>query len=204
MHTDLFASNFLVYGDFNITGILDWDDLLVCRFPLQVAVRYPAIIGVRDEYSDDELLLKDRLTFVEHLTSSLRSAGFSDDITAQLLRIVADQELQVFQSAIRGKSLLIGWLSTWFVVLNGSTQLLAPLIDFSRVTRRWRIYLKFSPYGPGYWTWREGRLEYSRKICQLLSSYGAPDPFTWANYTKLCEGQCRVRKSIRRMPTASG
>lgn len=56
-----------------------------------------------DEDSDDEMLLKDRLTFVDHLTTSLRSSGFPDDITAQLLRIVADQELQVFQSAIQSK-----------------------------------------------------------------------------------------------------
>ncbi|KAF8060724.1 kinase-like domain-containing protein [Lyophyllum atratum] len=122
MHTDLNPNNIVIDGEFNIIGILDWD-ICVFRSPLQVAVRYPSMIALGDDPSPDDLFLKDsgvlflrdRLSFIEHFSYSLHSSGIPDNIAAQLLAILADEEQQAFQSSIRSKGLYAQWVGKYLV-----------------------------------------------------------------------------------------
>ncbi|PPQ93382.1 hypothetical protein CVT25_007091 [Psilocybe cyanescens] len=102
MHTDLNPRNIVVDGNFNITGILDWDEC-------------PAMIAVSDDPSHDELFLEDRLSFIKHFSSALHSSGLPDDIAAQLPPIVENEEQQVFQSAIGSKSFYAYWVGKYLV-----------------------------------------------------------------------------------------
>ncbi|KAF8526960.1 hypothetical protein BU17DRAFT_82459 [Hysterangium stoloniferum] len=114
MHTDLGRLNILVDDNFNITGILDWDDW-ACRLPLQCAVICPAMIAADNNPPHDELFRKDRLVFTDHFASVIRSSGLPDDIMVRLLSILADDELQVFQSSIQNKGVYAHWVTKYAV-----------------------------------------------------------------------------------------
>ena len=73
------------------------------------------MIAVGDDSSPDDLFLKDRLSFIKHFASSLHSSGLPNDITARLLLIVADEEQQVFQSAIQSKGFYAYWVEKYLV-----------------------------------------------------------------------------------------
>jgi hypothetical protein len=73
------------------------------------------MIAVGDDPSHDELFLKDGLSFTEHFASALRSSGLPNDIAAQLLSILLDEELQAFQSAIQSKCFYAYWVAKYLV-----------------------------------------------------------------------------------------
>jgi len=114
MHTDLGRLNILVDDNFNITGILDWDDW-ACRLPLQCATMCPAIIAADNDPPRDELFRKDRLAFTEHFASAIHSSGLPDDITIHLPSIMTDDELQVFHSSIGSKGAYAHWATKYAV-----------------------------------------------------------------------------------------
>lgn len=63
----------------------------------------------------DELFRKDRLTFTEHFASAIHSSGLPDDIMVYLTSIMADDELQVFQSSIGSKGAYAHWATKYAV-----------------------------------------------------------------------------------------
>jgi len=73
------------------------------------------MIALGDDPSPDDLFLKDRLSFIEHFASSLSSSGLPEDIAAQLLHIVADEEQQAFQSTIGSKGFYAYWVGKYSV-----------------------------------------------------------------------------------------
>lgn len=72
-------------------------------------------LGDSDDPPPDDLFLKDRLSFIKHFASSLHSSSLPNDIAAQLLSIVADEERQVFQSAINSKGSYVYWVRKYLV-----------------------------------------------------------------------------------------
>ncbi|KAG1733016.1 kinase-like domain-containing protein [Suillus paluster] len=114
MHTDLNQMNVLVDDDFNITGILDWDEW-ACRLPLQCAVMCPAMIAVGNDPLHDEIFREDRLVFTEHFTSAIHPSGLSDDIKARLPSLMIDDELQTFQLSIGSKGVYAHWVTKYAV-----------------------------------------------------------------------------------------
>ncbi|TFK32240.1 hypothetical protein BDQ12DRAFT_716531 [Crucibulum laeve] len=114
MHTDLSQMNILVDNNFNIKGILDWDDW-ACRLPLQCAVMCPAMISAGNNLPHDTLLHKDRLAFIDHFSSAISSSDLHDDIVVHLLSIMANDELQVFQSSIKSKGVYAYWVTKYSI-----------------------------------------------------------------------------------------
>ncbi|KAF8962997.1 kinase-like domain-containing protein [Flammula alnicola] len=113
MHTDLNRMNILVDDNFNINGILDWDDW-ACRLPLQYAVMCPAMIAADNDPLHDAFH-KDRLAFIDHFASAISSSGLPDDIAVHLPSIMADDELQIFQSSIGSKGVYAYWVTKYSV-----------------------------------------------------------------------------------------
>jgi hypothetical protein len=62
------------------------------------------MIAAGSDPPHDELFREDRLAFTEHFASAIRSSGLPDDIMVHLPSIMADDELQVFQSSIGSKA----------------------------------------------------------------------------------------------------
>ena len=100
VHADLSKLNIVVDDNFIINGILDWDGW-ACRLPLQCALRCPEMITA-DNDPLPEAFREDRLVFIHHFTSTIRSSSIpnSDDIAIQLPSMMADDELQLFHLSI--------------------------------------------------------------------------------------------------------
>lgn len=56
---------------------------------------------------------EDRLVFIEHFTSTIRSSSFpnSDDIAIQLPSMLTDDELQLFHLSIQSKGAYARWVT---------------------------------------------------------------------------------------------
>jgi hypothetical protein len=130
MHTDLGQKNILVDNDINITGyeilillvnipqlsvyrILDWDDL-ACRLPLQCAMTCPALIVVGNDPLHDALFSEDRMSFIDHFASAIRSSSLLDHIAVHLPSMEND-ELQIFQSSIGSKGIYAYWVKKYCI-----------------------------------------------------------------------------------------
>ena len=75
----------------------------------------PAMIAAGNDPPHDELFRKDRLAFTEHFASAIRSSDLPDDIIVHLPSIMADDELQVFQSSIGSKGVYAYWATKYAV-----------------------------------------------------------------------------------------
>ena len=60
-----------------------------------------------------EAFREDRLVFIDHFTSAIRSSDLpnSDDIAIQLPSMMADDELQLFHLSIRSKGIYARWVT---------------------------------------------------------------------------------------------
>jgi len=113
VHTDLSKMNIIVDDNFNINGILDWDDW-ACRLPLQCAVMCPEMITADNDPLHDAFR-KDRLVFIDHFTSTISSSGLRDDIAIRLPFIMADDELQLFHLSVRSKGAYARWVTKYSI-----------------------------------------------------------------------------------------
>jgi hypothetical protein len=105
------------------------------------------MIALGDDPSPDDLFLKDRLSFIELFASSLHSSGLPNDIAAQLLPIVADEEQQAFQAAIGSKIFYAYWVGKYLVHRAEWFNVAAGALDrFVQLTQRWLAQLKLCLY----------------------------------------------------------
>lgn len=75
----------------------------------------PAMIAVGNDPLHDEMFRKDRLLFTELFASAIRSCGLPDDIIVHLPSIMANEELQIFQSSIGSKGVYAHWVTKYAV-----------------------------------------------------------------------------------------
>ena len=73
------------------------------------------MIAAVNDPPHDELFRKDRVAFTRHFASAIHSSCVSDDILVHLSSIMADDELQVFQSSIKSKGAYAHWVTKYAV-----------------------------------------------------------------------------------------
>ncbi|GLB40888.1 hypothetical protein LshimejAT787_0901030 [Lyophyllum shimeji] len=112
MHTDLNQVNFLVDDDFNIKGILNWNDWAY-RLPLQCAMMCPAMMAAGNDSPQEVQFRNDRPGFVDHFSSAISSTGLRGDMAVHLPSILADDELQFLYSSATSDGAYAGWVTKY-------------------------------------------------------------------------------------------
>lgn len=75
----------------------------------------PAIIAAGNNPPQDALFHQDRLKFIEYFLSAIRLSDIRCDIAAELLSILVDEELQIFQSSIGSKGIYAYWVTKYCI-----------------------------------------------------------------------------------------
>jgi len=75
----------------------------------------PALIAVGNDPSHDAPFSEDRLSFIDHFASAIRSSNLPDYITVHLPSVMENDELQIFQSSIGSKGIYAYWVTKYCI-----------------------------------------------------------------------------------------